>query len=114
MLSVSGVSLAALCSPGGRASRQWVTWYTGEVRKRISDAFPCRPLLKNGIRGKVRFRIHLRPDGSVERFEVLQAERHELIGAARLAVKRAAPFPGYGSLGLDFFPPFDLTVNVVR
>lgn len=111
---VPRVSLTALTVRDRSASRRWIGWYSGEIRRRIKDAFPCRLLVDKGITGRVRFRISLRPDGSVEKFDVIQAEHAGLIEAAGIAVKDASPFPAYASLGLDYFPPFDLTVNVVE
>lgn len=112
--SARKVSIACGGGMDRGASVRWGKWYAGEVRRLISNSFPYKALLKRGIHGKVVFRLQLAPDGGVGFFQVLQTEHPGLSEAAKIAVRHAGPFPPYRSLGLDFFPPFELTVRVVE
>ena len=92
-------------------ARKWYAWYCKRLRARIASAYPFEMLAKEGIKGKISFRLELEPDGSVRQLTVVESDHPVMTEALQLAIKRASPLPGYRELGLDWLPPLNLTIT---
>jgi outer membrane biosynthesis protein TonB len=92
-------------------ARKWFAWYCKRLRARIAAAYPFEMLAKQGIRGKISFRLELEPDGRVRQLTVVESDHPLMTEALGLAIKRASPLPGYSELGLDRMPPLNLTIT---
>jgi len=93
-----------------RTNRKWFGWYCRRLRTEIADAYPFELLAKHGVVGEVRFRIELHPDGKLKRMSVLGSDHPMLTTALEVAIKKASPLPGYRELGIEWFPPLNMTI----
>jgi len=96
-------------SPAG-SKRKWFGWYCKRLRTQIADAYPFELLAKHGVVGEIKFRIEIHPDGRLKRLAVVESDHPMLTTGLEIAMKNATPLPGYRELGLEWFPPLNMTI----
>lgn len=96
-----------------RMRTKWFGWYRHLVERRLRDIYPKDELVASGVRGTLRFRVELAPDGKVKSLDIVRADSPRMAEALKAALKsQSSPvFPGYEETGLPFFPPFVFSIT---
>lgn len=93
-----------------RMRGKWFGWYRHLVERRLRDIYPKDELVASGVRGTLRFRVDLAPDGKVKSLDIVRADSPRMAEALKAALKSQS-FPGYEETGLPFFPPLVFSIT---